>query len=107
MKRSRQPTPQPVPANTPIPADVAALAQRVSSIPPADVLRASVAIRDYVSAHPETLDVVRLMGGTADDLVWALLAQQLSAAVEAQPTEQPKAHIARRPTPLRRRKQEQ
>jgi len=88
-KRSRQPTAQSVPTDTPIPADVAALAQRVSSIPPADVLRASVAIRDYVSAHPETLDVVRLMGGTPDDLVWALLAQQLSMEVETQPAPDP------------------
>ena len=102
-KRSRQPTPQPVPANTPIPADVAALAQRVSNIPPADVLRASVAIRDYVSAyvatHPETLDMVALMGGTPDDLVWALLAQQLSMEVEAQPDPP-----ARQPIPFRRKK---
>jgi len=100
-KRSSRPTRQPVPANTSIPADVAALAQRVSSIPPADVLRASVAIRDYVStyvsAHPETLDTVALMGGTPDDLVWALLAQQLSVVVDTQPAP------ARQPIPFRRK----
>ena len=96
-KRSSRPTRQPVPANTSIPADVAALAQRVSNIPPADVLRASVAIRDYVATHPETLDTVALMGGTPDDLVWALLAQQLSVVVDTQPAP------ARQPIPFRRK----
>ena len=82
---------------------LAALAQRVSNIPPADVLRASVAIRDYVATHPEMLDTVRLMGGTPDDLVWALLAQQLSMEVEAQPTPELPAP-ARTPIPFRRKK---
>lgn len=69
---------EPPPVIDPDKNPLAEAARRFVSVPPIVLMQMSQDVQAYLRAHPEAVDTAALIGGSEDDLMWALLAQQVA-----------------------------